>query len=136
MKTLLVLLSSLLFILLSSTSCESKKDCPDDLICTMIYVAISVDIADSEGNAVELSKARVSSPFLENSIDPLEDPMPQGSYVVLSDSHMKYLDNRTARPFLFEGWINDTLVVSQEFMIRHDCCHVVRESGPEEIVID
>lgn len=136
MKTALGLASVMLFLLLTSSSCESEKGCPEDVICNMMFVTISVQIVDSAGKEIKLTKARVSSSFLENEINPLEEPMTGGNYGVLNDSHMQYLDNRKARPFLFEGWVDDALVVSQEYLIRHDCCHVVRESGPEQIVID
>lgn len=125
-----------LALLFCSTRCESNKQCPEDIICTMIFKSIAVEIVDSQGEYVWLSRAELRSDYLDAPIDVLAEASPGMPYQIINDGHMKFLNHLQARTFHLKGWINDSLVVKESYEIRHDCCHVVLESGPEKIIID
>lgn len=132
-KTLFAVSLSLLF---CSNRCQSNKQCPEDIICTMIFKSIAVEIVDSQGEYVWLSKAELSSDYLDEPIDVLAEASPGLPYQIVNDGHMQFLNHLQARTFIFKGWIHDSLVVDEKYKLRHDCCHVVLESGAEKIIID
>lgn len=51
-----------------------------------------------------------------------------GYYVVLDDQAVQWLQG-TAEDFRFEGWINDSLVLSEPYRIAADRCHIEKMSG-------
>lgn len=125
-----------LLLTLSGSSCEKESECPDDVICSMVFASIAVELVDADGEPVTLTKAEVTSKRLDGPIDPLAESTPAGPFIIVDDSHMPYLSKNDPRKFKFEGWIDDELVVSETYLIRHDCCHVKLVEGPERIVIE
>ena len=59
----------------------------------------------------------------------------QGIYPLISDAHRIQYQNKTTT-LTFKGYINDELVVNQEFKVGADCCHVSLITGNREIVLD
>lgn len=51
-----------------------------------------------------------------------------GYYVVLDDQAVRWLQG-TAENFRFEGWMNDSLILSEPFRIGADRCHIEKLSG-------
>lgn len=136
MKWSLALCMILTALIFCSTRCESGEPCPEDIICSMVYKSISVEIVDGNGEHVELSRAELRSEHLDHQIDVLAESAAGTAYQIISDGHIKFLDHLKARTFIFNGWIDDSLVVKEYYKIRHDCCHVVLESGSERIIIE
>lgn len=136
MKSILFCTASVLMLTLCSSSCESEPECPDELICSMVFASIGVEVVDVNDKPVTLTKAQVTSKHLDNPIDPLAESPPGGPYKIVDDSHMPYLKKSEGRKFKFEGWVGDEIVVSETFLLRHDCCHVKLEEGPERIVVE
>lgn len=130
-----LLLSLIVLVLLSNSSCE-KKECPEDVICSMIFVGINVQVTNAEGEPVQLSKATLSSKHLDSDMDVLSQSPPNGPYQILNDGHKQFLDNNDAREFLFEGWVGDRKVLEEKYLFRHDCCHVLLIEGPEAIQVE
>jgi len=102
----------------------------------MMFKSISVEIVDSLGEHVGLTKAELISEHVDNPIDIITQSAPGMPYQIINDSHMKSLSHSEARTFVFKGWIKGSMVVDQKYELRHDCCHVVLESGPQKIIID
>lgn len=136
MKTTLLFTALTLFLTLCSSSCENEPECPDDLICSMVFTSINVEVVDANDEPIVLTKAQVSSKYLDNPIDPLAEAVPGGPYTIADDSHIPYLSKNEPRKFKFEGWVDDQLVVSETYLIRHDCCHVQLEEGPKKVVVE
>ncbi len=136
MKWNLPLCAILTALIFFSSRCKSDKPCPEDIICSMMFKSIAVEILDRHGEHVELSRAELTSEHLDNPIDLLAGSAPGLPYHIINDGHMKFLNHLQSRTFIFKGWINNSLVVDEKYELRHDCCHVVRESGPEKIIID
>lgn len=136
MKSIRILLPALVFLLTAGASCEKNNgNCPEDLMCTMVFKSIQINITDPAGNPITLTSAKISSQHLQAPINPLDHSVLPGVYELVNDGHMQFLSNREAREFLFEGWIGDEKVVHEVYQIKHDCCHVVLESGNKEVVI-
>ena len=136
MKSVLSLCGIFIALVLCSGRCESDEPCPEDIICSMVFKSISIEIVDRQGEHVGLSKAELRSEYLNNPIDIITDSATGMPYQIINDGHMKFLNHQQARTFVFKGWINDSLVVNEPYKIRHDCCHVLLQSGPEKIIID
>lgn len=136
MKSIRILLPALVFLLTASASCEKNNgNCPEDLMCTMVFKSIHIKVTDQAGNAVQLSSAQITSDFLQAPINPLDNPLEAGTYELVNDGHMQFLTHREPRAFLFEGWIGEEKVVNEIYQLRHDCCHVLLESGNKEVII-
>lgn len=135
MKSITLLLAALALLVLTSTRCESDSSCPEDIICSMVFAQVDLRVKDAAGEPVVLDKAEVSSRHLSETLDPLLKSPAGGPYLVLNDSHIPILSKDKARTFTFKGWKDGVLVVDEKFEIKHDCCHVVLEDGPKEVVI-
>ncbi len=125
------------FLILSSNSCDSSHEpCPKDIICTMIFTQISVQVVDENDERVVLTKAEVSSKHLNQSIDPLVESHAGGPYLLVNDGHKQFLSHAEDREFIFKGWVNDDLVVDETYLLRHDCCHVQLIEGKEKVTVN
>lgn len=105
------------------------------MICTMIFKSIHVQLQYESGSPVILTRATLSAPHLSTPLNPMEDPLGEGHYLLVNDGHMNMLSHRQGKEFLFEGWVDDERVVSQTYVLRHDCCHVELVEGPTELVL-
>lgn len=124
------------FLILSANTCQREEDCPDDIMCTMIFTSISVEVIDADDNPISLSNTQVTSQHLDAPLDSLPETPEQGQYTIVSDSHMPYLSHIQPRTFHFKGWLDGDLVVDEMYLIRHDCCHVELLDGPTTIVLE
>lgn len=136
MKNTFYFAAMVLLVTLSGSSCEKESECPDEIICSMVFASIGVEVVDANGEPVTLTKAQVTSKHLDSPIDPLVESPAGGPYKIVDDSHMPFLSNNESRKFKFEGWVDDELVVNEIYLIHHDCCHVKLEEGPEKVVIE
>lgn len=102
----------------------------------MEYRMITVDVKDTLGNPVELDYYEV---YVQGSLIPMNltgDPSWQaGTYVIIADDKMNTLDRYEPKTLRFDGYLDTELVVREYYVVTHDCCHVVLQSGPTEVVI-
>lgn len=122
------------------SACRYDKDgaCPADLICTLEFRAVSVQVTDSAGAAVALDSTHTIDIAKGTVVlrTPGPDPFPGGGYyTVLSDHHISNTDTG-GRDFRFDGYRDGSITAQAEFRIRHDCCHIHKVSGPEVIVME
>lgn len=135
MKWIYNLLAAMAFISMSSNSCDSPHEpCPEDIICTMIFERIDVRVVDENNNPVTLTKAQVTSKHLDNPIDAIAESPAGGPYLIVNDSHKPFLSHTEDREFTFEGWVGEDMVVSEKYLLRHDCCHVQLVEGKETVI--
>lgn len=130
-----LILAAIALLIMASTCKRTQEECPPDLICTMIFKSIHVQLQYESGSPVILTKASLSAPHLSAPLNPLEEPLSEGHYMLVNDGHMNILSHQKSKEFLFEGWVDDKLVVSQNYLLRHDCCHVELVEGPTELVL-
>ncbi|MCW5898633.1 MAG: hypothetical protein KIT10_05130 [Flavobacteriales bacterium] len=117
---------------------DKPGDCPKDIICTMDFRSVGVQVTDTAGAPVVLDSTRTihlaHGAVVLRSSGP--EPFPAGSwYAVLTDNHMSFTDTK-GRDFRFEGFLGGARKAQALFRIRHDCCHVDKVSGPEVIVVE
>ena len=54
------------------------------------------------------------------------------SYIILSDNYQNKIKNKE-EIFIFKGYITDSLVVNEQYVIKADECHINYVSGKKEI---
>ncbi|WP_378184016.1 hypothetical protein [Aquimarina sp. SS2-1] len=121
----------------AQTSCDNNDDC-EDAICTLVLVRISVSITDQNQNPVALDSYEVIN--LENrenitvSLTPteLEEALQFGEYPLIEDDMIGVNQQQQIR---FRGFINNQEVVSSDYTVSSDCCHVSLVSGNLELTI-
>jgi hypothetical protein len=127
-----VLLLLPLFVVAASCR-RDKGECPNDRMCTMEFRTITVEVRDSMGGAVVLDSVRTVRITDGRVFRFVALPgMPQSLYVVITDAEMSEVNTRGVL-FRFEGFREDSALAVSDFLIRHDCCHVEKLSGPTVI---
>ncbi|MEM6892428.1 MAG: hypothetical protein AAF554_01980 [Bacteroidota bacterium] len=135
-----------LFVSLWQTSCNSDDEGTNDdrnaqcegTICTAIFVRINVTVTDQNQNPVALDSFSVTN--LDNGEDmtiTLSDSernraRETGLYPLTEDG---ILDLNEARRIEFSGFINNQEVVSGEYTVSTDCCHVGLDAGDLELTL-
>lgn len=95
---------------------------------------ISVRVENESGDAVQLDSHTVTDLKTNEQLSFEQSVEADGTYLIYSD---KYADGhkQTSRTLLFEGMLSGATVVSQEYQVSADCCHVQLVEGPQTIVI-
>jgi hypothetical protein len=121
--------------LLQSCCKTETSDCPPNLACTEIFVTVGVKIQNKNNEPVILSRTTTtiegsSKVITKSDWDKIID------YNVLDDLSIKDL-KKAGSSITFKGYgDNNQLVVDEKFIIGHDCCHIVKISGKEVIIVD
>ena len=113
----------LIVIILFLSACDVNKN---DVICTEIFAMVTIDVTGGELD--EHFTIRTST---NDTIRPYHYYF-DGTFTVLDDNYLSELRN-SKDDFVFVGVINNQVVVSEEFVIKADECHVVKVSGVESI---
>jgi hypothetical protein len=120
--------------MLGAATCKSeeqiRKDC-EGVMCTMMFAAVTVQVQDASGNGAALDSARVSSEKLGMSMTAKAGPDGTG-YTIVDDGQVKQLARRSGT-VTFRGFKGGREVVRQDFMVKADCCHVSKVSGPDVV---
>ncbi|MEM9076877.1 MAG: hypothetical protein AAGC43_07550 [Bacteroidota bacterium] len=124
-------------------SCSSDDDADGDTnaqcngaICTAIFIQINVSVVDQDQNPVALDTFTVTN--LANGEDmtislsdaEMANARETGRYPLTQDG---VLDLNEARRIQFRGFINNEEVVSSDYTVSTDCCHVGLDSGNLEL---
>ncbi|MEM6542945.1 MAG: hypothetical protein AAF634_17445 [Bacteroidota bacterium] len=132
-----------IFFAFAPTSCNTDDDANDDVnaqcegsICTAIFVQINVTVTDQEQNPVALDTFTVTN--LANGNDmtitltasELANARETGRYPLTQDG---ILDLNEMRQIQFKGFINGQEVVSGNYTVSTDCCHVALDAGDVEL---
>jgi hypothetical protein len=112
-------------------SCCSMACKDDPVACTMEFRTVTVTIngpALSTYYTLRVSTGDTIRIGVEN-----VGGLP-GVYPILDDGYQSILAGR-AENFIFQGFIDDSLVVSQSYGIAADLCHISYVSGPLEVTL-
>lgn len=136
MKSLIYFLSAITLFACSDDDQNSSTSCSDQLVCTEEFRTIIVEIANSENEPITLDFTRVTNvPINEElGVSNWLGLLSPGSHIVTDDGQFDNVE-KEGTLFQFEGFIGGERAVNQEFLIGHDCCHVILLEGPEKIVI-
>jgi len=137
-KTLVTVL--LLVLTITQSSCSKDDDNPNsqcvNTVCTEQFVTISVSIADRDQKPVVLDSFSVTN--IENGKDmtvslsesELDFAKKTGKYPLTDDSSLS--TNQQAK-LLFRGLANNEELISSQYVVGTDCCHINLISGDLEL---
>lgn len=123
-------------ILIISCTKKESSPCPDDIICTEVFVSITLKVEHISNKAIDTQKTITeiegsSKIITNNDVDTF-----LGTYVILDDLSIDELVPSGTR-VSFRGFgSGDKLLWDEKYVIGHDCCHVVMLEGKEKIIID
>ncbi len=118
----------------SKTQDKDENPCAPDIMCTMEFKIIDLEIKNSAGEAIVLDKfdTEIDGEEIEIPTDVYE--LSNGSYPVITDSQMKDLDFE-GKKVVFFGLINGKIEVEHQMIIGKDCCHIQLVKGETNITI-
>lgn len=130
-KIFSVLLVGVMMIIQGCDESTEPLECPEDLGCTEEFVTFTYAPKDNSGNAIILDT--YYSQNLDNGMtygfnNPIS-PGNEGVYGVISDAQMSQV-KASGTVIRFVGLIDDEIVIEQDFLIGHNCCHIVALEGP------
>ncbi|MBO3700566.1 hypothetical protein [Roseivirga sp. E12] len=134
-KLIYLLIINLIFITACSNDDQplnNNEDCPDNIVCTEILISLTFSPKDGNDNPIFLD-----SYYSQNLDNGQTYSITNGtvlstaSYVVVSDEQLDEI-NQNGTNIRFIGIQGNQIVVQQDFVVGHDCCHVVPLSGPFE----
>ena len=116
---ILMVVSNLILI-----SCAKEEE----VICTMEYRYISIDV---KGGILDdfYTIRKYTGDTIRNEKDNI---IGNNSYIILSDNYQNKIKNKE-EIFIFKGYITDSLVVNEQYVIKADECHIDYVSGKKEI---
>ena len=107
----------------------NDQDCPTELFCTEEFRTITFSpmtigfiILDSYYSQ-NLDNGKTYN-FGHTGILPQDE-----FYVIITDGQMEEIE-KEGTTIRFFGLINNQIVIEQDFLIGHDCCHVITIEGP------
>ncbi|WP_394751054.1 hypothetical protein [Spongiimicrobium salis] len=134
-----------IFFSLTQISCNSDDDANDDAnaecqntICTLEFVVISVSVSDQNQNPVALDSFSVTD--VENgnnrtiTLTPSEFAAAQefGRYPLITDG---ILGLNQERQIQFRGFLNNQEVISANYTVATDCCHISVVAGDLQLTL-
>jgi hypothetical protein len=125
----------LLAVIISGCDRDNKTDCAG--ICSDEFRIINVSIKRSSDNStVVLTSFKVIRVSDSKDITPGKSLIPEdyGFYPLVDDNYQGMLRNRNVE-VEFQGYSNNTLIVSKRFIVTADCCHVSLVSDESVIYI-
>ena len=100
----------------------------EEVICTMEYRYISIDV---KGGILDdfYTIRKYTGDTIRYEKDNI---LGNNSYIILSDNYQNKIKNKE-EIFIFKGYITDSLVVNEQYIIKADECHINYVSGKKEI---
>ena len=112
------------FTILFFISCAKEEE----VICTMEWRYISIDV-----KGCVLDDFYTIRKYTGDTIRYEKDNiLGNNSYIILSDNYQNKIKNKE-EIFIFKGYITDSLVVNEQYVIKADECHINYVSGKKEI---
>lgn len=112
------------FTILFFISCAKEEE----VICTMEWRYISIDV---KGGVLDdfYTIRKYTGDTIRYEKDNI---IGNNSYIILSDNYQNKIKNKE-EIFIFKGYITDSLVVNEQYIIKADECHINYVSGKKEI---
>lgn len=124
-------------------SCEKdsldEKGCPKDLLCTTEYKTITVRVINDKSEPKVLDKFIVidtengEDVTIPNEVYPLEIAKRDGKYPISSDGRLIF---NQVKNLEFRGYINNELIIQEQYLVKEDCCGIDLISGKTTVTID
>lgn len=118
----------LLFVFFASFCFNSCQDGLFEEVCTEEFRTITLEVLGDSLSDWKTIDVQANDTFK------IESSFFQSYYPVLSDAELERVKN-TSKSFYFIGYVGDSIVVKEPFLISGDHCHVSKVSGKSQIVL-
>ncbi|HEV7381210.1 MAG TPA: hypothetical protein VGN64_15540 [Dyadobacter sp.] len=134
----------LAILILTLFTCKNKSVdpcvCEGTINCTEEYRSIIVEVADSSGKPYVLDEFKTTKiedgkEIILRSDEFTDIRKSMGMYLLMNDGH-KSLTEKCGKSFRFTGWKDGKEVISKNYVIAHDCCHILVKEGDLKITIN
>ena len=130
-------LGMLILLAISTASCDDDDNCVA-VACTEIFVTIEIAVVDNNQNPVALDAIEVtdldSGQDWTIALSPEEFAQAQstGVYPLITDG---VLGDNQERMLQFKGFQNNEQVISSDYTVATDCCHIALISGERQLIL-
>ena len=130
MKLKVLFLLSVLMIVACEES-AAPVECNEDIACTEQFVMFTYSPKDNENQAIILDGYYSQNMDNGNIYDDFQeqDFLDAGVYMVITDQQRGDL-KKNGTTIRFFGQKDGNVIIQQDFLIGHDCCHIVPLEGP------
>ncbi len=109
---------------------DNLSDCPIDIGCTEVFVSLTFSPTDSNNQPIFLDSFYAQNLDNGNTYSiPNENSLNTPSYTVITDNELDQI-NKDGTNIRFIGLQGNEIAVQQDFVVGHNCCHVIPLSGP------
>ncbi len=128
-------LGVLILLSISTLSCDDDDNCVT-VACTEIFVTIEISVVDDNQNPVALDAIEVTDLNTGQdqtiALSPEEFTQAQntGVYPLITDG---ILGDNEERRLQFKGFQNNEEVISSDYTVATDCCHIALISGERQL---
>ncbi|MCF8257976.1 MAG: hypothetical protein K9J06_10490 [Flavobacteriales bacterium] len=130
----LPLLLSALALIGMACNTDHDQDCAPDRACTEEYRTVTIEVRDTSYAAYPLDSTFTVKASTGEEIRPQDYSIDSAFHIVLTDSQ-RDLTTQIGESFTFKGYRNGVLKVSEPFLIRHDCCHIIMVAGNPWVMV-
>lgn len=118
----------------TSSQTNSLKDCPDDLMCTMDFRMLSIQIKFDQNNRPDSVQTVLDSDAqtVLNSQKSEDIQSLSSGWILATDSDM-HLVSKSGTPVTLHIFKDGTIIHSESYVVAHDCCHIQLKKGAREI---
>lgn len=134
MKNVLIILC---FISMAATCQDQNKSvadnpCDPDVICTMEFRVIKLQILDRDGMPFQLDSYYTKFADFNLTINEELTQLEEGYYPIATDGEMDSVSFE-GQKVTFVGIKDGTKLVEHEMVIGKDCCHIILVKGEDKI---
>jgi len=127
--SILILFTFLIFI-----GCEVASDpldCESPTICTEEFVTFTYSPKDNEGQTIVLDAFYAQNMDNGNIYDDFQEQkfLNSGVYIIITDAEMNEVHSK-GTTIRFFGQKGGQVIIQEDFLVGHDCCHIVPLEGP------
>jgi hypothetical protein len=137
MKRLSILLGiGVIALFTQAHSCNhhNHNECSGEIICTEIFAMVTVQVKDTNGNAVALDEYYTIREKTGEKLPKYSNGLQDGTYPVVDDNFIGTL-KKGYEGLRFVGKKNGVEVVNEIYEVEGDCCHVNKRSGKETVIV-
>ena len=122
----------------SFTSCEENNDSCQETACTLVFVSVNATIKDQNQDPVVLDSYELinteTNAMISLSSSPAElaQLAQEGIYPIMDDLSINQNQQLNIQ---LRGFLNNQQVITENYTVAKDCCHVSLVSGETEITL-
>lgn len=119
-------------VVLLFSNCNKAETCSGKIACTELFAYITVDVIAAPLTPSPALDSFATKRINDGKVVLNNSEMLMESPVIFSDSEM-FETSVKGEEFLFEAFKNGQKVISEKYVIKHDCCHIIKVSGKDTI---